>query len=100
MPEFGYVNPVELSPLILAECKTRVMRDLNQVRTNTALADGLAALYAAAVGRPVAREHADQVLRRLAVPLARCPTSCDWRAGWLINGNPPIYDAPPELAHG
>lgn len=80
MPEFGYVNPVELSPLILGECKTRVLRDLNAVRTNNALAAGLAVLYAVAIGWPAQASEADQMLRRLAAPLAGHPSSVDWRS--------------------
>lgn len=79
MPEYGYINAVELSPLMPAECRTRVLRDLNEGRTNTALACGLSALYNAAIGWPLAREHADMMLRRLAAPLAGCPSSVNWK---------------------
>ena len=78
MPEFEYVNPLELSPLHLAECRVRVMRDLDEARTSTALTIGLAALYSAAVGSPVAARHAEEQLRRLAVPMAGVPSSVDW----------------------
>jgi hypothetical protein len=79
MAEYDFVNPVELSPLILAECRTRVMRDLNEARTNTALAYGLAALYDAATGYPLRATTAEERLRSLAVPLADCPSSVSWR---------------------
>lgn len=78
MPEFGYVNPVELSPLTLAECRIRVMRDLNESRTSTALTIGLSTLYNVAAGIPVEPQHADQQLRRLAVPMAGLPSSVNW----------------------
>lgn len=78
MAEFEYVNPVELSPLHLAECRVRVMRDLNESRTSTALTIGLAALYNEAVGAPADARHAEQQLRRLAVPMAGVPSSVDW----------------------
>lgn len=78
MAEYDFVNLVELSPLILAECRTRVMRDLNDARTNNALAYGLAALYDAATGYPPQRTIAEERLRALAVPLAGYPSSVNW----------------------
>jgi hypothetical protein len=78
MTEFGYVNPLELSPLHLGECRVRVMRDLNEARTSTALTIGLAALYNVAVGAPDDARHAEEQLRRLAVPMAGHPSSVDW----------------------
>lgn len=79
MAEYDFVNPVELSPLILAECRTRVMRDLHEARTNTALAYGLSALYDAATGYPLRASAAEERLRLLAAPLADSPTSVNWR---------------------
>jgi len=79
MPEYDFVNPVELSPLILAECRTRVMRDIDEARTSTALAYGLAALYDAATGYPRQATTAEEQLRALAAPLAGCPSSVNWR---------------------
>lgn len=75
MPEFDYVNPLELSPLILAECRVRVVRDLNESRTSTALTIALATLYAVARGLPVDPRHAEEQLRRLAVPMAGVPSN-------------------------
>jgi hypothetical protein len=79
MAEYDFVNPVELSPLILAECRVRVLRDINEARTSHALAYGLSALYDAATGYPVRATTAEERLRSLAVPLAGCPTSVNWR---------------------
>lgn len=78
MPEYEFVNHVELSPLILAECRVRVMRDLHEGRTSMALSYGLQALYAAAIGYPTERVYADEQLRLLAVPLAAHPSSVEW----------------------
>lgn len=79
MPEYyDFVNAVELSPLILAECKARVIRDLNEGRTSTALAYGLGAMYAAARGRAAEPAAAEEQLRRLAVPLAGHPSNVEW----------------------
>lgn len=79
MPEYDFINPVELSPLILAECRTRVLRDLDAGRTSTALAYGLAALYDAATGYPSRPTIAEERLRALAVPLAGIPSSVNWQ---------------------
>ncbi|HEY9413149.1 MAG TPA: hypothetical protein VIQ30_00185 [Pseudonocardia sp.] len=79
MPEFGYVNPVELSPLVLSECRIRVMRDMDENRTSTALAIALAALYNAASGYRVDPAWAEEHLRRLAAPMAGEPSSVEWR---------------------
>lgn len=78
MAEYDFVNELELSPLILAECRTRVLRDLNDARTNNALAYGLAALYDAATGYPTRPYIAEERLRMLAVPLAGHPSSVNW----------------------
>ncbi len=78
MAEYDFVNDLELSPLILAECRTRVLRDLNEGRTATALAYGLAALYDAASGYPTKPRIAEERIRVLAVPLAGHPSSVNW----------------------
>lgn len=78
MAEYDFVNPLELSPLILAECRTRVNLDLDEARTSEALAYGLGALYDAATGYPLQATTAEERLRALAVPLADCPTNVQW----------------------
>lgn len=79
MAEWEYVNPVVLSPLILAECRFRVMNDVDERRTGLALAIGLSALYNAAIRFPLEPEHAQEQLRRLAVPSAGSPSGVHWR---------------------
>lgn len=78
MAEYEFVNDLELSPLILAECRTRVVRDTNESRTSNALVYGLAALYDAATGHPTRPHIAEERIRMLAVPLAGHPSSVNW----------------------